>query len=76
MASDRFPDDDVVCQCYLVDRGTIRRAIREHGLTSLWDIGRELGAGLACRACRFDPGGLGDLLEEAAQNATTDVDDD
>jgi len=58
------PGDEIVCQCYLTTREEIYEAVREHELRSCYAVGRRLGAGLGCRACRFERRGLRDIIRE------------
>jgi assimilatory nitrate reductase catalytic subunit len=42
---------NIVCSCMSVSEASIRKAIREHGLTSTAEIGALLGAGTHCGSC-------------------------
>ncbi|MFP6618048.1 MAG: nitrite reductase large subunit NirB [Pirellulaceae bacterium] len=50
-AADTLSDDDQVCSCHDVDRGTICQAIREQELTSVGEVKSCTSAGTGCGGC-------------------------
>jgi bacterioferritin-associated ferredoxin len=56
--------DRIVCQCHSLTESYIRRRIREDNLHTLSEIARVLGAGLGCPTCRYEEGGLRDILDD------------
>jgi NAD(P)H-nitrite reductase large subunit len=60
------PAGEILCQCYWLTRGEIYRLIRSRGFRTPWEVGREIGAGLGCGACRGEPRGIEDMLKRAS----------
>jgi NAD(P)H-nitrite reductase large subunit len=58
------PGEEIICQCYLTTRRAVYEAVVEHELRSCYAVGRRLGAGLGCRACRFERRGIRDIVRE------------
>lgn len=55
-----MPDDEMVCGCNGVSKGTIVAAITEHGLSSVAEVTSQTKAGNSCGKCK---GLVGDILE-------------
>ncbi|MGG5315320.1 nitrite reductase large subunit NirB [Enterococcus sp. AZ072] len=47
-----WEDDETVCGCNGVDKGTILRSIREKGLSSVAEVGKVTKAGTSCGKCK------------------------
>ena len=47
-----WEDDETVCGCNGVDKGTILRSIREKGLSSVGEVGKVTKAGTSCGKCK------------------------
>ncbi|KAI9474232.1 MAG: hypothetical protein EXX96DRAFT_509364 [Benjaminiella poitrasii] len=49
--ADALPDETQICSCYNISKGEIRKAIREHGLSSVEDVKKYTKAGTGCGGC-------------------------
>jgi len=61
-------DDDegrIVCKCFSISEPYLRRKIKELNLRTVDEITNAVKAGGACMSCRYAPGGLQGLLDEA-----------
>lgn len=47
-----LPNEAVICQCYGITKGEILHSIREHGLSSVKDVGNCTKAGTGCKGCK------------------------
>lgn len=47
-----LPDDEIICGCMGVTKGTIIRAVRENGLTSVAEVSAHTGASRSCGGCK------------------------
>lgn len=47
-----WADDETICGCNGVDKGTILRSIREKGLSSVAEVGKVTKAGTSCGKCK------------------------
>ena len=47
-------NNEIICNCMQVTRGTIVKAIKEKNLQTLEEIGEETEAGTACGSCLED----------------------
>ncbi|HZJ74184.1 MAG TPA: (2Fe-2S)-binding protein [Perlabentimonas sp.] len=54
-------DDEIICNCMQVDRGTIVEAIKAKGLKTVEEVGDETEAGTGCGACQDD---IQEILDE------------
>ncbi|MBT3509975.1 MAG: hypothetical protein HN472_10595 [Nitrospina sp.] len=45
--------DEIICQCYQVTEGTIRRAIAEKDLTEIESVTEACDAGGGCHSCHI-----------------------
>ncbi|EOH93364.1 nitrite reductase [NAD(P)H], large subunit [Enterococcus haemoperoxidus ATCC BAA-382] len=57
-----WPDDEVICGCNGIDKGTIMTAINEKDLTSVADVTKHTKAGGSCGKCKSV---IGDVLAYA-----------
>ncbi|PTU82892.1 nitrite reductase large subunit NirB [Staphylococcus pasteuri] len=55
-------DDETICGCNGVDKGTIVKAIKENGLTSVDEVTKATKAGNSCGKCK---GQIGEILQYA-----------
>ncbi|WP_285491132.1 nitrite reductase large subunit NirB [Staphylococcus haemolyticus] len=55
-----MPDDEIICGCNGVDKGTIVNAITTKGLTSVEEVTKATKAGNSCGKCK---GQIGELLQ-------------
>ena len=55
-----MPDDETICGCNGVDKGTIVNAITTKGLTSVEEVTKATKAGNSCGKCK---GQIGELLQ-------------
>ncbi|MCD9067689.1 nitrite reductase large subunit NirB [Staphylococcus pasteuri] len=55
-------DDETICGCNGVDKGTIVKAIKENGLTSVDEVTKSTKAGNSCGKCK---GQIGEILQYA-----------
>jgi nitrite reductase (NADH) large subunit len=63
-----WEDDETVCGCNGVDKGTILQAIREKGLSSVAEVGKVTKAGTSCGKCKS---AIQVLLEHELGDAVT-----
>lgn len=63
-----WSDDETVCGCNGVDKGSILRAIREQGLSSVAEVGKVTKAGTSCGKCKTQ---IQILLEHELGDAVT-----
>jgi nitrite reductase (NADH) large subunit len=63
-----WEDDETVCGCNGVDKGTILQAIREKGLSSVAEVGKVTKAGTSCGKCKSE---IQVLLEHELGDAVT-----
>ncbi|MBE6228953.1 MAG: (2Fe-2S)-binding protein [Bacteroidales bacterium] len=42
---------EIICECFLVSRGAIMDAIKEHKLKTVEDVGEYTNAGTGCGGC-------------------------
>lgn len=61
-----MPDDEMVCGCNGVTKGTIVQAIREQGLTTVSEVGGCTNAGRSCGRCKPL---VGEILEHTLGDA-------
>lgn len=54
----------LVCKCFNLTEPYIKRKIKEMNLKNVEEVSSAIKAGGACGTCRYEPGGIQDMLDE------------